>query len=152
MWARLIILILLGTAAVVAVQHWLGPKLLRVPFVWRSMARRHPDLQDALRIRLEIGRLLLSRSESRAKSMMAEVDRVIEALVLLARARDSRGVDAEYDETSRTAINELNGLHDQLKLEASERTEDVLDQVRERLATTTSDLRESTQVRSELGD
>ena len=149
---RLVILILVATAAVVAVQHWRGPKLLRVPFLWRSMAKRHPDLADALRIRTGIGKLMLSESIPRSEAILGEVDRVLESLVLLAKTREARGTNSAPDATSKAAIAELDNLYNQLKAQASDRTEDALDLVRERLATTTTELKESTQVRSEIGE
>ena len=131
---------------------WRGPKLLRVPFVWKSMSRRHHDLRDAIRTRTAIGQLLLKGPRPRTEAILAEVDRVIEALVTLAKTREARGGDGGPDDASHGALSELDALYNQIKAESYDRTEDALDRVRERLADCTNELRNSTQVRRELTD
>ena len=83
MLTRAILLVLLIAASVYGWNVWRGPKLLRVPFVWTSMSRRHADLAEALRLRASIGRLLLQAKDLRAERILKEVDLVINGLVQL---------------------------------------------------------------------
>ncbi len=133
-------------------QRWRGPKLLRVPLVWMSMARRHADLSEALRLRKAIGELLLVGSASRARSVLAEIDDVIKTLVQLARTREVRGVSEAVDPVTTEALVELEALYQQIKQDSMSKTADKLDAIRARLANRTADLKSSARARSEVED
>lgn len=140
---RILLFCLLATFVVVAIQRWRGPKLLRTPSVWKALARRHDDLQEALRIRMGIGALLLDGPADRAERIMADVNEVIEALVYLVITRENQGLPHTTDEAAQTALDELKDVYTQLMEKASERNEDALDMIRDRLSSTTDGLRES---------
>ncbi len=152
MLTRVILLVLLATAAIYGWNVWRGPKLLRVPLVWVSMSRRHADLAEALRLRKAIGLLLLQAKDVRAERIIKEVDLVISSLVQLAKVRDSRGVSADEDQSSTAALGELEAMYSQLTLESNEETQDRLDAIRERLSERTVELKAMIDVRREIDD
>ena len=51
MLLRLVILGLMVVGLIFGYRKWRGPPLLRVPFIWKSVARRHADVAEALRLR-----------------------------------------------------------------------------------------------------
>lgn len=140
---RILIFCLMSTFVVVVIQRWRGPKLLRVPSIWKVLGRRHDDLQEALRIRAGIGTLLLEGSKDRAQRIMAEVNGVIEALVYLVITRENQGLPYSTDEAAQSALDELKDVYTQLMEKASEKNEDALDMIRDRLSSTTEGLRDS---------
>ena len=71
MLLRLVILGLMAVGLIFGYRKWRGPPLLRVPFIWKSVARRHADVAEALRLRTACGRLLLTAPPPRAEAMMA---------------------------------------------------------------------------------
>jgi len=150
MLIRLIILALVFGGIGFAVWRMLGPRRLRVPFIWRSVAGRHPDVKRALEIRTAIATLLLDEPDAKFDPVMSEVDEVIETLVRLARARDASG--ARPSETEAMALDELDALLGQMRQEGEAETDDVLDRLRSRLAERAGDLRQTLAARKEIGD
>ena len=71
------------------------------------------------------------------------LDEVIEALVYLVITRENQGLPHTTDEAAQTALDELKDVYTQLMEKASERNEDALDMIRDRLSSTTDGLRES---------
>jgi hypothetical protein len=149
---RLVIIAIVGACIVLAIRKWMGPRLLRVPFIWKSVGRRHPDVAEALRIRKGCGRLLLQAPRPRAEAMMAEIDKVVIEIVNLARTRQVRGVSGAVGDASKSAIEVLEGLYTQLESERAGETEDALDRLRARVNERAADLEASTAGRREIND
>ena len=149
---RLVLMAIFGACVVLLIRKFRGPPLLRVPFIWKSVGRRHPDVAEALRIRKACGRLLLSVPRPRAEAMMAEIDKVVIEIVNLARTREERGLGSATGDTSKTAIEVLEGLYSQLENEHAIETEDALDRLRARVNESAADLQASTAVRREIND
>lgn len=148
MLVRILILLALLAAGYAAVQKALGPKRLRVPFIWRSVAGRHPDVERAVALRTAIARLLLEAPDASFDPVMREVDGVVATLVRLAQARDASG--AGPTEVEAGAIDDLDALHRQIRDEAHAEADAQLDVLRDRLADRAGDLRQSLGARREL--
>lgn len=148
MLVRLILIALLAVGGYLAVRRMLGPKRLRLPIVWRSVAGRHPDVQQALDTRTAIATLLLDAPEPKFTAVMGEVDQVIAGLVRLARAREEKGLTA--GDTEQAVLADLDALYHQIRDEAAAETEDDLDRLRRRLGDRTEDLRQLLEARREL--
>jgi len=123
-----------------------------VPFIWKSVSRRHSDVAEALRIREKCGRLLLAAPPARAEAMMVEIDKVVIEIVHLARTREARGVGNSPGETSQGAIDVLQALYTQLNTEHTVETEDALDRLRERISERAEELSAATTVRREIDE
>ncbi len=152
MLLRLVILGVMAVGLLVGYRKWRGPPLLRVPFIWKSVSRRHSDVAEALRIRAKCGRILLGAPPARAEAMMVEIDKVVIEIVHLARTREARGVGNTPGETSKGAVEVLEALYDQLNSEHAVETEDALDRLRSRVSERAEDLRAATAVRREIDD
>ena len=149
---RLVLMAIFGACVVLLIRKFRGPPLLRVPFIWKSVGRRHPDVAEALRIRKACGRLLLSVPRPRAEAMMAEIDKVVIEIVTLARTREERGMGNVPGDASKVGVDVLQGLYSQLENEHAVETEDALDRLRARVSERAADLQASTAVRREIND
>lgn len=148
MLVRLILLAVLAVGGFFVVRSVLGPKRLRLPVLWRSVAQRHPEVKRALESRTAIARLMLDEPEPKFKAVIGEVDQVIAGLVRLARAREEKGLTA--GEAEQTALADLDALYHQIRDEAVAETEDDLDRLRSRLGERSEDLRQLLEARREL--
>ncbi|MCA9537759.1 MAG: hypothetical protein KC620_02655 [Myxococcales bacterium] len=148
MLVRLILFAVLAAGVWFAVRAFLGPKRLRVPLLWRSVARRHAEVADAIALRTSMATALLPAPDARALPILAEVDAVIAGIVKLAQTREAQGLPT--DETARHAVAELRTLEAQLRAEVAEETEARLDAVRGRIADRTEDLRQTIAARREI--
>ncbi len=150
MLIRLLIVAALIAAAVWGVQRVLGPKRLRLPLVWKSVAGRHPDVQRALDLRTAIATLLIDAPDAKFDPVLREVDGVVATLVQLARARDE--TRAPPSEAVSMALGELQALVEQLEREVEAQTDDQLDRLRSRLAERAGDLQQTLAARRELNE
>lgn len=148
MLIRILILLALAFGAYVAVEKARGPRRLRVPFIWRSVAGRHPDVQRALDLRTAIATLLIDAPEARFDPVMREIDGVVASLVKLARAREVTG--AAPSATESTALEDLEAMRRQIADETHAEADAELDRLRERLGERAGDLRETLSARREL--
>lgn len=150
MLVRLILIALLILAVGYGVRQALGPKRLRLPLIWKSVASRHPEIARALTLRTAIARLLLDAPPGRFVAVMTEVDALVETLVQLARAREAKGqpVDPEVDRT----LDDLDALRAQIQAETAAEGQDAVDLLRARLSVRSEALRETLTVRRELGE
>jgi hypothetical protein len=150
MLVRLILIALLIAAVWYGVRQALGPKRLRLPLIWKSVATRHPEIARALTLRTAIARLLLDAPPGRFVAVMTEVDALVETLVQLARAREAKGqpVDPEVDRT----LDDLDALRAQIQAETAAEGQDAVDLLRARLSVRSEALRETLTVRRELGE
>lgn len=148
MLIRILIVLALGIGAYLAVQKVRGPRRLRVPFIWRSVAGRHPDVQRALDLRTAIASLLVDAPEARFDPVMREIDGVVASLVKLARAREATG--AAPSETEATALDDLEAMRRQIADETHAEAGAELDRLRARLGDRAGDLRETLAARREL--
>ena len=136
--------------SVYAYQLWMGPKPLRVPFAWRSLAAEHQEFAKGLAIRTAIGRMLLDGDRGRMQSILRTVDAVLAAMAEVIEERGRRGVEEESSPETVKAIADLQSIFDELNAEFDEETAGALDRARERLAASTADLKQTNQVRREL--
>ncbi|MCB9529587.1 MAG: hypothetical protein H6701_14565 [Myxococcales bacterium] len=150
MLVRLILLALVLAAGWYGVQRALGPRRLRLPLIWRSVAGRHPDVARALALRTAIARLLLDAPDGRFVSVMGEVDGLVGTLVQLARAREEKGLPMDPD-VGRT-LDDLDALRGQIEAETAAEGAAAVDDLRARLAVRSEALRETLAARRELGE
>lgn len=150
MLVRLILIGLLAAAVWYGVRAALGPKRLRLPLIWRSVARRHPEVARAITLRTAIARLLLDAPDGRFGAVMGEVDAIVATIVELARAREAKGLPVDPD-VGRT-LDDLDALRAQIEAETAAEGEAAVDDLRARLAVRSESLRETLAVRRELQD
>lgn len=150
MLIRLILIGLVVAAVVYGVRTALGPKRLRVPLIWRSVAGRHAEVARAVALRTAIARLLLDAPEGRFGSVMGEVDALVATIVQLARAREEKGLPVDPD-VGRT-LDDLDALRGQIEAETAAEGAAAVDALRARLAVRSESLRETLAARRELQD
>lgn len=150
MLIRLLVIAALLAAAWFGVQQVLGPKRLRLPLIWKSVASRHPDVRRALDVRTAIATLLIEAPDAKFEPVLREVDDVVATLVQLARARDATG--AAPSPAVEEALGELSALADQLRGEVEAENDDQLDRLRTRLTERAGDLQQTLAARRELGE
>lgn len=150
MLIRLLIVAALIGGLFWGVRHVLGPKRLRVPLLWKSVATRHPDVRRAIDLRTAIAKLLIDAPDARFDPVLREVDGVIATLVQLARARDDTG--APPSPAVEEALAELQALTVQLNREVEAESADQLDRLRERLSERAGDLQQTLAARRELDE
>lgn len=148
MLIRILILLALALATYAAVQKVRGPRRLRMPYIWRSVAGRHPDVRRALELRTAIATLLIDTPPAKFDPVMREVDGVVATLVKLARARDATG--GGPSETEATALDELDAMRRQIRDETHAEAGAELDRLRARLGDRATDLRRTLAARREL--
>ena len=130
---RILVIGLILTILVLTVQKIRGPKILRTQALWRGLARRHEDLREALRLRRAIGGLILRQKKAHEAVMPAEVDTVIEALVLLVLTRERQGVANQTDESAQMALDQLKSIYTKFLEESRIHEQNRMDLVQENL-------------------
>ena len=148
---RLIFVGIVAALSVYAYQLWMGPKALRVPQAWRNFALKHPAFAEGLDLRRAIGRILLKNYPDRLVSTLSTVDAVLQAIMDLIREQGRRGDELKGQPSDlNAALGELTALHAELSAQVTEKNDDALDRVRERLAASTADLKQTHQLEKEL--
>ncbi|MGC6416117.1 MAG: hypothetical protein ACON3Z_03330 [Bradymonadia bacterium] len=130
---RILVVGLILTILVLIVQKIRGPKILRTPALWRGLSKRHDDLSEALRLRRAIGVLILRQKKAHQAVMPAEVDAIIEALILLVLTRERQGVVNQTDESAQMALDQLKSIYTQFLEESRVHEQNRMDLVQENL-------------------
>ncbi len=100
MWFTITVLVI-GFWAFYSWKAWHVPKNESVPTLWRTMAYRHPDAADALRIRKALVEAIAEEEPPELGPLLPAVDAIVDAIAQLCRARST---NSGPDDVCRAAI------------------------------------------------
>ena len=90
-----------GVWALYSWKAWHVPEHQSVPAVWRTMAYRHPDAADALRIRKELSLAYSEDDTPELASLLAAIDPIIDAISQFCLVRET---SCAPDDVCRAAV------------------------------------------------